>query len=335
MKYKIYATKYADIDAILNSLPIAKDYLKAFNVEFSELNELEQKENKQSLFERALTFASFGWVKIKSVKSDYLSSLDTTGYDGVILFLDKSKAKEEAKLHGEHTAKDGKSLMEVYVTYGYTSFSISRIRDKYQESYKGVKQDGLLDSTTHALVHELYHSLSYLNNIPDQLHAFIEENLWKDYDEYLLKALTPPDSNSLKLFNMARSLLGTDVTPKDLVPDNVACAETVNAIHMKIFGDPIGGGASTYNMYRALLARKDFKRVDVPQKGDIIISPTGYSTKPSTIVTNGHVGILGEKDIMSNSSFTGLFTANYTLDSWNRRYAGLGGFPVVLFRKLG
>lgn len=139
-------------------------------------------------------------------------------------------------------------------------------------------------------------------------------------------------SNRERLWNTAYASLGIDVTPSDIVPDEVGCAETVNQIYYNAFKRYIGGGASTYNMYKCLLVSNEFIKVDTPLYGDIIISPTGYGNGN---LSNGHVGIVSKDNkIMSNSSATGLFQENYTIDSWKKRYVDKGGYPCVFFRKV-
>lgn len=153
----------------------------------------------------------------------------------------------------------------------------------------------------------------------------------------LLEALMRGDavSKNYLLYLSALNHVGKDASPNDLAPDEYACAETVNEIHRNTFGDYISSRniLSTYWMYLDLQSRPDFKQVSHPLAGDIIISPTGYGKG------SGHVGIVGENGIvMSNNSFRdengvkGVFDENYTVPSWNRKYAALG-FPVVYFRK--
>lgn len=135
-----------------------------------------------------------------------------------------------------------------------------------------------------------------------------------------------------KIFNKAKQLLGTDASPNDLAPDELGCAETVNAIIEQALGYPAGGTLSTNLMYKALLKHTKFIKVDQALPGDIIISPTGYGNGG---LSNGHVGIFGENEgIMSNSSATGRFEANYTLKTWVARYRGKGGYPIVFFRAI-
>ena len=150
----------------------------------------------------------------------------------------------------------------------------------------------------------------------------------------LLKAyFGKPDFTARGRFYLgALSVLNTDASPEDVAPDSLGCAETVNAIHRKVFGFEIGGGLSTNRLYKILEKSPLFVRVDQPLEGDVVISPTGYGNGK---LPNGHVGIISKDNmIMSSDSNTGLFLENYSLESWKGRYTNLGGYPVCLFRRV-
>lgn len=135
-----------------------------------------------------------------------------------------------------------------------------------------------------------------------------------------------------KIYKAALAALGTDASPSDLAPDELGCAETVNAIVKKALGYEVGGTLSTNLMYKALLTSSKFIKVDQALPGDIIISPTGYGNGK---LSNGHVAIAGENDtIMSNSSATGTFESNYTQKTWDARYVTKGGYPKAFFRAI-
>lgn len=179
------------------------------------------------------------------------------------------------------------------------------------------------------LLHEMCHGM-----FDHKLHVKDVTHYWHYEKKNLLEAikLWVPKAGRTILFETALSCLGTDATPDDIVPDELGCADTVNAVYKKAFGKPIGGGASTYWLYDALLKSKDFIKVDMPLPGDIVISPTGYGNGK---LSNGHVGIVGAGGlIMSNDSRNGLFWTNYTIDTWRKRYAGIGGYPVHFFRRI-
>lgn len=131
----------------------------------------------------------------------------------------------------------------------------------------------------------------------------------------------------IKLYNAAVASLGYDASPKDQAPDDLACAETVSLLISKVTLFPTILG--TYTLYTRLLNDKRFIQTRDPKPGDIIISPTGMGN--GRLV--GHVGVIGVGGvIMSNSSYTGKFEKNYTLQTWYNRYGKLGGFPIYYFR---
>ena len=132
-----------------------------------------------------------------------------------------------------------------------------------------------------------------------------------------------------KLYQTALSCLGKDVAPKE---NEYGCAEAVNNVVFKAFGDYAGGDLSTKRMYLALKNHKKFSEVSSPKPGDIILSPTGYGNGN---LSNGHTGIVGQGGkIMSNNSINGLFEENFTIENWNHRYKNKGGFPVLFYRRI-
>lgn len=146
-------------------------------------------------------------------------------------------------------------------------------------------------------------------------------------------------SNAGKLYITAVTSLGTDASPNDLAPDEFGCAETVDDIHRKAFGYFIGHGAlpslSTAILFTILRNRVDeWCEVTVPKAGDVVISPTGYGNG-HVDGNHGHVGIVSKDGaIMSNDSASGIFKENYTLASWQQKFAQQGGFPVKFYRKI-
>lgn len=135
----------------------------------------------------------------------------------------------------------------------------------------------------------------------------------------------------VRLYATALSYLGLDASPFDEAPDDVGCADSVSRIIKSTFPEALKGSVSTAELYKQLLASKSFKKVKEWRAGDIIISPTGMGKTGK--IKHGHTGIMGEGDeIMSNSSATGLWTTNYTIDTWIKRYRTLGGYPLYFFR---
>jgi len=130
------------------------------------------------------------------------------------------------------------------------------------------------------------------------------------------------------LFAAANEYLGREASPRDLAPDELACAESVTNIIKDVLPDfPVITG--TWTLWDALENDSRFKRVASPMPGTIIISPTG-TVKDAKIV--GHTGIFArDLIIMSNTSANGLWEENYTLDSWNARYRA-AGYPVYYYQ---
>jgi hypothetical protein len=139
---------------------------------------------------------------------------------------------------------------------------------------------------------------------------------------------------SKKLYETALTFIGRDASPSDLAPDEYGCAESVNAICEKAWGEPVGGRVSTYQMYYAFLNHKKFVEVTSPLAGDIILSPTGIGGGKNG-VTNGHTGIVSSNNkIMSSDSATGLWQENYDLWSWRYRYVSRGGYKLLYYRRI-
>ncbi len=139
--------------------------------------------------------------------------------------------------------------------------------------------------------------------------------------------------NRVTLYSTALSFLGTDASPRDQAIDDLGCADSLSGVY-KAFGPIIRWSVSTAELYNILNTSPQFRKVTDFRPGDIIISPTGMGTRPD-IISNGHVGIVGEnEEIMSNSSATGLWTNNYTVTSWVAKYRKQGGYPIFVFRKI-
>lgn len=134
------------------------------------------------------------------------------------------------------------------------------------------------------------------------------------------------------LLEVCKAHLGTDVTPDDLVPDVVACAITVSTlIHYTDATFPkVAGTATLHDIFEH---RRDWKSVPVEdvKPGDVVLAATGSGNGSIP----GHVGVMGDGGrIMSNSSPTGLFIPNYTMETFAKRYTGIGGMELHVYRKI-
>lgn len=141
-------------------------------------------------------------------------------------------------------------------------------------------------------------------------------------------------NNRLILFATAVKALGTDASPNDIAPDELGCAETVYDILSTAFPFNVGFPflISTSKFYDAIKVSSKYIKVDQPLEGDIVLSPSGHGNGK---LSNGHIGVKGELDkIMSNSSATGKFMENFTMQTWKDRYVKLGGYPMLYFRRV-
>lgn len=146
--------------------------------------------------------------------------------------------------------------------------------------------------------------------------------------------------NGTKIYNVAKLSLGEHLTLNPNVPADVGCAEAVSFVlkNAGITGMPAEGYAGTADLYRWLLANPQFKLIEQPEQGAIIVSPTGYGN--GTI--EGHTGILGafgvntpnEYGILSNNSDNGLFQEKWNLLTWYEYYGQKGGLPLAMFKAL-
>lgn len=125
----------------------------------------------------------------------------------------------------------------------------------------------------------------------------------------------------------ALTLLKTDITPKDKIPDEVACVENVCEVINKIVPFPIL--SYTPDFVRELKKDTRFEATLDFNEATIIVCATG--TGNGTM--RGHCGIIGTgKDIISNNSKTGIWEYNYTIETWKQRFRIKGGMPILLFK---
>ncbi len=132
------------------------------------------------------------------------------------------------------------------------------------------------------------------------------------------------EGNPQVLLDKARSLLGKDASPQNLVDKEYACAESVTSILHSLW-PPIPIITGTYTLHQYLIASPLFFEVKVPLAGDLIISPTGEGTGV------GHTGIMDTDAIMSNNSYTGLWDKHLDLNLWKKNYGGR--LPIIYYRK--
>lgn len=182
--------------------------------------------------------------------------------------------------------------------------------------------------TLDTIKHEILHALSFKLNKPDLLHEYLNQGkTLEDYEEYLS---VPRKTNQQKLLEIAKAFVGKDISPNDVAPDELGCAESVSEAIRKIYPD-FSIIVSTKMLFDRLNNDKRFRRTTDLDAGNVIISPTGMGN--GKII--GHTGIIGEDQIIySNDSIKGTWEKNYTITSWVNRYRKIGGFPLYVFKIL-
>lgn len=134
------------------------------------------------------------------------------------------------------------------------------------------------------------------------------------------------------LYDVAKKHLGTDPTPKDSIKDSEACASVVTTL-MKEINPATPHIPGTWSLMEWLDKSPLWEQVTQPEKGDIILSPTGTGTG------SGHVGVIMEDGLVaSNNSFgqnSGLLTENYTIELWFRKFGVEQKMKVLFYRYVG
>lgn len=148
--------------------------------------------------------------------------------------------------------------------------------------------------------------------------------------------MTPTEQ---KIYLEAKECLGKHITLDPNVPNEVGCAEAISFVLKNAgFVLPQGGIAGTSALYDWLSANTLFERVYAPQKGAVIVSPTGHGNGS----IEGHTGIIGgygtyfpyQYGILSNNSDNGLFQEKWDLLTWYLHYGVKGGLPLAMFRAI-
>lgn len=140
----------------------------------------------------------------------------------------------------------------------------------------------------------------------------------------------PPVTNRAKLLlAVAEARLGKEASPKDKVPDEVACVESLGNIIREVMPFPTIYG--THEALQYFKKSNQWKASLDMKPGYVIINATGTGNGSM----RGHCGIiLGGGKIASNNSLNGLWRTDYTLDSWKARYRIKGGMTTYVFEPL-
>jgi len=140
----------------------------------------------------------------------------------------------------------------------------------------------------------------------------------------------PTPSNREILYEVSKGCIGKSMVDPS-VPIGLGCASALNNVFLKAFGKKIGGGASTSAVLKVLLKDPRFQEVKDPLPGDIVMNASDSSTKG---FKNGHTGIRGKTETMSNNSVNGKWSAHYTNGAWVNFFEKERGFKTRYFRVL-
>lgn len=135
-----------------------------------------------------------------------------------------------------------------------------------------------------------------------------------------------------QLYAKSKSLLGQELTPGDEIPDVVGCVANLQEVYRRTTGRYIGNGSALYSTKALkdwMLKDKNFTQPSEPLPGDILVYPTGEGNGN---VSNGHCFVVGKRDWMSNNSFNGLWSADFTEAKARAFYEKKGGFTPYIFR---
>lgn len=140
------------------------------------------------------------------------------------------------------------------------------------------------------------------------------------------KVETPIVTKADLFVQALKNSIGHDLSPKNLAPQELSCAEGMSNILNSIFPDFPKDVTYTPDLFKKLKAYPQyFKPTLTPSKGCVIISPTVKDT-------HGHVGgMISATEIVSNSSKTGTIESNYTFDQWVNKYKIENGLRVYIF----
>ncbi len=142
--------------------------------------------------------------------------------------------------------------------------------------------------------------------------------------------IAPAKDAAVELLELAESFQNTDPSPTDPVDDVLGCVDSLTEIIRKKYPD-FPKSYFTGTLLQDLKDSPHFKGTLVITEGAIIINATGTGNNS----IRGHCGVIGKDGwIWANNSDTGLWTRDYTLTSWRKRYRIKGGMPTYIFLPL-
>lgn len=194
----------------------------------------------------------------------------------------------------------------------------------------------------------LYCPLTDLQKDIDAYKAYCITDVPYTPKEIKIKGLKDQITNLLKiifnmqqkdrLYNMAKSLIGTNLAPGN---EMLGCAISFSAVCNKALGDGIRF-MNTDQCLKWMREHKDlWEEIYSPEPKCAIVSPTG-EIPSSSILGHGHIGVVGQYNapdgtlyVMSNSSLDRCWNTQFTLKKWEDYYQTYGKIPTYYFRRIG
>jgi hypothetical protein len=139
----------------------------------------------------------------------------------------------------------------------------------------------------------------------------------------------PETTNTEKLYDLSKSLLGTRLGRDKSIPWMVNCANACTdvLIRVGVKGLPPKGIAGTASLLSFLEDSPEFSEVLVYTPGAVIIAATGTGNGKA----RGHTGICGNHVIMSNNSESGFWDDQWNWTRWHDYYTVYAGIPTRFF----
>src|SRR3990167_847757 len=126
--------------------------------------------------------------------------------------------------------------------------------------------------------------------------------------------------NSLKFYDVAKAAVNESLVKDDPQTPwddrEVGCVRAVKILYERCFNKKLCQSDHTADLYRFLSASPDFVKIEQPEKGCVVLNPTGFGNGK----IRGHTGIWTKDGVMSNDSRKGLegvWRLNYSHSYWN------------------
>ena len=180
IKYLVKRTQSVDHIKLEKTLGEVKDWFKerGTKINFETPKEIPLDESSDYLYKKG------------SIEPKFLQAISEQGYDGTVLFVNKSKAKEKSTLRGQQTSRTmwGKytGLIEIYSEQEkYVRYvNIESGSDWFITARNKVRS--YLPHDTYVLIHEVLHDLEEKYLRTNKLHSHIRAGKFEEYAQHIV-----------------------------------------------------------------------------------------------------------------------------------------------------